>query len=241
MDQRMLGKVRALLQKAESTEFPQEAEALSARAQELIARYNLDEALVEAGLGGSGVRPDGRAMTIAHPYAGPKAMLLHVVAEANRCRSVWHRERGEATVLGFPSDLVAVELLFTSLLVQATSAMLQAGSRQDALGRSRTKSFRHSFLSSYALRIGERLKEATARAVNESASADLSPVLASRNAAVEQSVAELFPKLRRYRGGSATNVDGWLHGRAAADRAALGHTELTDRRPEGTGIPSNRE
>ncbi len=224
MDQRMLGKVRALLQKAESTEFPQEAEALTARAQELIARYNLDEALLEAGLGG--VRPDGRPVAVVNPYAGPKAMLLHVVAEANRCRSVWHRERGEATVLGFPSDLVAVELLFTSLLVQATSAMLQAGSRQDAAGRSRTKSFRHSFLSAYALRIGERLKEATARAVDESASADLSPVLASRNAAVERSVAELFPRLRRYRGGAPTNTDGWLRGRAAADRAALGHGEL---------------
>ncbi|MEO3786932.1 DUF2786 domain-containing protein [Actinocorallia sp. B10E7] len=234
MDQRMLGKVRALLQKAESTEFPQEAEALTARAQELIARYNLDEALVEAGLGGT--RPDGRPVAVTHPYAGPKAMLLHVVAEANRCRSVWHRERGEATVLGFPSDLVAVELLFTSLLVQATSAMLQAGSRQDASGRSRTKSFRHSFLSAYALRIGERLREATERVVKENASADLSPVLASRNAAVEQSVAELFPKLRRYRGGAPTNTDGWLHGRAAADQAALGHGELSDRRQaEGRG------
>ena len=229
MDQRMLGKVRALLQKAESTEFPQEAEALTARAQELIARYNLDEALLEAKLGG--VRPDGRPVAVTHPYAGPKAMLLHVVAEANRCRSVWHRERGEATVLGFPSDLVAVELLFTSLLVQATSAMLQAGSRQDPSGRSRTKSFRHSFLSAYALRIGERLREATERMVNESTSADLSPVLASRNAAVERSVAELFPKLRRYRGSSPTNADGWLHGRAAADQAALGHGELLDRWP----------
>ena len=228
MDQRMLGKVRALLQKAESTEFPQEAEALTARAQELISRYNLDEALVEAGLGG--VRPDGRAVAVAHPYAGPKAMLLHVVAEANRCRSVWHRERGEATVLGFPADLVAVELLFTSLLVQATSAMLQAGSRQDSSGRSRTKSFRHSFLSAYALRIGERLKEATERAVRENPSAELRPVLASRNAEVERSVAERFPRLRRYRGGSPTNTDGWLHGRAAADQAALGQAELSDRR-----------
>ena len=228
MDQRMLGKVRALLQKAESTEFPQEAEALTARAQELISRYNLDEALVEAGL--AGVRPDGRAVAVAHPYAGPKAMLLHVVAEANRCRSVWHRERDEATVLGFPADLVAVELLFTSLLVQATSAMLQAGSRQDASGRSRTKSFRHSFLSAYALRIGERLKEATERAVRENPSAELRPVLASRNAEVERSVAERFPRLRRYRGGSPTNTDGWLHGLAAADQAALGQAELSDRR-----------
>ncbi|GAA3226187.1 DUF2786 domain-containing protein [Actinocorallia longicatena] len=222
MEQRMLDKVRALLHKAESTEFPEEAEALTARAQELIARYNLDEALVSVGVG----RPGDRAVVVEQPYAGPKAMLLHVVADANRCRSVWHRERGRATVLGFPGDLLAVELLFTSLLVQATAAMLRAGSRQDHYGRSRTRSFRHSFLSAYAQRIGERLRQATEQAVADS-TADLRPVLASRNAAVDQSVAELFPQLRRYRGGSPTNHEGWLQGRAAADQAALDHTALT--------------
>lgn len=218
----MLDKVRALLQKAESTEFPQEAEALTARAQQLIARYNIDEALLNRGKG----HPGDRRIDIGNPYSAPKAILLHVVADANRCRSVWHREQGHATVLGFPNDLLAVELLFTSLLVQATSAMLQAGSHHDAHGRSRTRSFRHSFLTAYAQRIGERLQEAMEKAVEETASTDLSPVLASRNAEVEQSLAELFPTLRPFRAGTPTNRDGWLNGRAAADRAALNHSEL---------------
>ncbi|GAB3652726.1 hypothetical protein GCM10027589_10370 [Actinocorallia lasiicapitis] len=217
----MLDKVRALLHKAESTEFPEEAEALTARAQQLIARYNLDEALLTVGTG----HPGDRSVLVEQPYAGPKAMLLHVVAEANRCRSVWHRERGQATVLGFPGDLLAVELLFTSLVVQATAAMLRSGSRQDGYGRSRTRSFRHSFLAAYAQRIGERLRQATEQAVAES-SADLRPVLATRNAAVDRSVAALFPQLRRYRGGSPTNHEGWLEGRAAADQAALDHASL---------------
>lgn len=47
-DERILGKVRALLAKAESTEFPEEAEALSARAQELMAKYRIDHALLAA-------------------------------------------------------------------------------------------------------------------------------------------------------------------------------------------------
>lgn len=75
-------------------------------------------------------------------------------------------------VLGrrLPSDLDAVELLFTSLLVQATTAMLAAGSRQDAHGRSRTRSFRQSFLAAYAQRIGERLASILRPAVHASAS-----------------------------------------------------------------------
>ena len=48
-----------------------------------------------------------------------------------------------------PSDLAAVELLFTSLLVQAQTALMRAP------GSSR--SYRSSFLFAYAARIGERL------------------------------------------------------------------------------------
>jgi hypothetical protein len=42
LDQRMLDRVRALLAKAESTDFPQEADAFTARAQELMARHRID-------------------------------------------------------------------------------------------------------------------------------------------------------------------------------------------------------
>ena len=43
---RVLEKVRHLLSKAESTGFPDEAEALTAKAQELLARYSIDRAIV---------------------------------------------------------------------------------------------------------------------------------------------------------------------------------------------------
>lgn len=47
VDQKALGRVRALLAKAESTEFPEEAEALSAKAQELMSRYSLHQAVLD--------------------------------------------------------------------------------------------------------------------------------------------------------------------------------------------------
>src|SRR5258708_26039932 len=155
-----LGKIRALLAKAESTEFPEEAEALSARAQELMAKHSIDHALLAA-QSGSKDRPAARRLPVDNPYESPKATLLHAVAQANRCRSVWQKAIGMSTVVGFPSDLDAVELLFTSLLVQANTAMLREGAKKDAYGRSRTRAFRQSFLVAYAYRIGVRLSEAT--------------------------------------------------------------------------------
>ncbi|TDD85852.1 DUF2786 domain-containing protein [Actinomadura rubrisoli] len=231
VDQRMLAKVRALLAKAESTEFPEEAEALSARAQELIARHSIDHALLAAETGDRG-GPAGRRVAVDNPYDAPKAVLLTVVADANRCRAVWHRELGFSTVLGFPADLAAVEMLFTSLLVQATAAMVHAGPKRDALGRSRTRSFRHAFLNAYAARIGERLRDAAGEATNQAAAGavgkDLLPVLAARDRAVEQAVDTMFPNLARGRAGSVSNYEGWVAGRAAADLASLnGRSEVT--------------
>jgi hypothetical protein len=43
--------VRALLAKAEATKFPEEAEALSAKAQELMSRYSLHQAVADHGRG----------------------------------------------------------------------------------------------------------------------------------------------------------------------------------------------
>lgn len=227
--ERILRKVRALLAKAESTDFPEEAETLSAQAQQLIAKYSIDAALLAADAAGA-VTPIGRRIGIDSPYESPKVSLLNAVAAANRCRAVWHKQHAMVSVLGFPADLDAVELLFTSLLVQATGAMTRAGSRTDARGRTRTRSFRQSFLTAYAYRIGERLREATEEVTAEaseqmtaSTGRSLLPVLAARSEAVDKAVDELFTKLVPTAAPSVTNAEGWRAGRAAADLATLQH------------------
>ncbi|HXL96639.1 MAG TPA: DUF2786 domain-containing protein [Streptosporangiaceae bacterium] len=230
VDERMLGKIRALLAKAESTEFPEEAEALSARAQELMARYSIDHALLAAETG-SKDKPVPRRIPVDNPYEAPKLSLLNVVADANRCKAIFMPQVGMATVLGFAADLDAVELLFTSLLVQATSAMVRAGSRSSGDGRSRTRAFRQSFLVSYAVRIGERLTEAAGAAeravAEETPGRNLLPVLATREREVTEAVEGMFTNLTRTRGARVTDEEGWASGRAAADLAALhGSAEL---------------
>jgi hypothetical protein len=236
-DERMLSRIRALLSKAESTEFEQEAEALSARAQELMAKYSIDHALLVAQAGDK-EEPAGRRIAVDNPYEGPKTTLLNTVAEANRCRAIWSQDVGLVTVVGFPADLDAVELLFTSLLVQANTAMMRAGGKKDQLGRSRTRAFRQSFLVSYSIRIGERLADATTHAEQEvmaeqaterdggtgpaGTGTDLVPFLAARAEAVDGAVDGLFgDRLKKGRASRVTDAEGWTSGRAAADMASL--------------------
>jgi hypothetical protein len=225
-DTRVLEKVRALLAKAESTTFPEEAEALSAKAQELMARHAIDAAMVATGAGagiGAGDGPTGVRVPVDDPYAGAKSILLAEVAAANRCRAVWSKGFGFGTVLGFESDLAFVDVLYTSLLVQATSAMVAAGSQVDRSGRSRTRSFRQAFLLAYASRIGLPLRDA--EPASRSAAAEeygeaLLPVLADRTAAVKAAEAEAFPHLVS-RSLTISNAAGWAAGKAAADLASL--------------------
>ncbi|MER0245345.1 DUF2786 domain-containing protein, partial [Streptomyces sp. HSW2009] len=234
-DPRFLERIRALLAKAESTEYPEEAEALSAKAQELMARHRIDEALLAAtdpapgaAPGAADGGPDACRIGVEGPYESAKALLLDAVAEANGCHAVWTAEYAFSTVVGYPADLELVELLHTSLLVQATAAMRRAGDQHHATGRARrTRDFRESFLIAYASRIRERLTSVardTARAAaHEAARArttDPLPVLAARQVSVGQTADRLFPNTVAHRL-KGRDAHGWASGRAAADEARL--------------------
>jgi hypothetical protein len=224
LDRDVLRKVRALLAKAESTTFPEEADACSAKAQELMSRHRIEH------LGEAGTGPLGRRIWLDAPYLKPKAGLVSAVARANTCRAVHLVGLGCVHLVGFPDDLEATELLFTSLLVQAGRAMVAAGPQVDARGRSRTRSFRHSFLEGFSWRIGARLAESTATVTANATEgrADLLPVLARRDELVEVALRDAFPNVTRQRG-SSSNALGWGAGVHAAERADLGRSRIGNR------------
>jgi hypothetical protein len=116
------------------------------------------------------------------------------------------------------------------------------GHRRDARGRGerrgksssrRTREYDESFLNAFALRIGERLRDATEVASRQAAEADgqdrLLPVLASRATAVGNA------STRSSRTDPAAapirDAEGWSSGTAAADRAALDAGRRTAPRP----------
>ncbi|MDX3631577.1 DUF2786 domain-containing protein [Streptomyces europaeiscabiei] len=231
-ESRMLGRIRALLAKAEATGFPEEAEALSAKAQELMARHSIDEALLAARAHSKNT-PGACRIGVEPPYETAKAVLLDAVARANRCETVWNDDLGFSTVVGFEADLEVVELLHTSLLVQATTAMTKAEAAQRRGGRKRTKTFRQSFLAAYAHRIGDRLAEVAEAQVAEAEAEgagphgagapeqDLLPVLAARGVAVREQFTRMFPDTVTTRVRGVSDLAGWQQGAEAADRAQV--------------------
>src|SRR4051794_15452423 len=122
-----LGRIRKLLARAERAGTPEEAQACTGKGGELVARHGIDMALLAAADPGR----DGIGATrveVADPYSAGKARLLGWTASALRCRAVLHQAGGgrvgAVTVFGFASDRERVEVLFTSLLLQAAAQLV---------------------------------------------------------------------------------------------------------------------
>jgi hypothetical protein len=125
-DDKMLDRVRKLLAKAEKAGTEHEAEVYTAKAQELILKYAIDEAMLQQ----AGEKKDEKI--IAHTvtvkgYARAKLLLMHRVARGLGMRSVQYSNsrsgwsEGSGQVVGWESDVAAFDVLFASLQMQATT------------------------------------------------------------------------------------------------------------------------
>jgi hypothetical protein len=238
-DDPVLAKVRAILSQAESTTFEAEAETFMAKAQELIARHAIDTALLWSRSART-TKPVTIRIPIDDPYADQKSMLLHVVADSSQCRAVIHGDLGLMSLVGFPSDVAACEMLYTSLLVQAQTAMQAEAATAPPGARVRGRSFRSSFLQAYASRIGKRLQEInvavtndveTERAALSAAEPSLLPVLVERKEAVDAEVDDLFGELTKTPFKRTYDALGWARGDAAGERAELSPAVVGAQRP----------
>jgi hypothetical protein len=227
--------IRGLLAKAESTEFPAEAEAFTAKAQAMMIEARLDEATVRA----SSVRRRARAVSairlgIDEPYVASKQALLHVVAEANDVRCVFHRRVDLATLVGPVGQLTHVELLFTSLLIQVQSFLAADAADAPAGSHVRSRGYRSAFIFGFARRIGERLRDARDTSF-AGVGTDVLPVLAADDRATDELFDRLVGGTTPIRSSAGNDVVGSIAGALAADRAALREAGLRDARTNPLG------
>ncbi len=223
-EERMFTRIRGLLAKAESSNFAEEADAFMAKAQELMTRHCIDRTMVDVDAAGGGPsRVEAYRVWLEDPYLEANSYLLANVANANRCRAIVSMGLGFSTLIGHPDDLDATELLFTSLLVQATRRITELGNDPEIAWRSRKPSYRRSFFLAYSERIGTRLSESSESATvaaDEALGNRLLPVLARREEEVDAAVGDLFGDLVEMKL-SLSDVAGWAAGTAAADMAEL--------------------
>ncbi|WP_414941203.1 DUF2786 domain-containing protein [Amycolatopsis sp. cmx-11-51] len=232
----LLARVRKLLAKAEDPAVTEaEAESYNTKAAELIARYGIDQALLAA----SGATTDEITQVtipLDNPYSRDKAELLTNIAHPLRCRALLYR-LGQSvtavTVFGFRSDLERVELLYTSLLLQATTQLTRVRPEDRVFAGESVAAYRRTWLHGFSGAVYERLRNSEHAAAHTHTTTAGNPsavlVLQDRTAMVKQAYDEQYGNLRsappRRLSGS-----GYLDGHSAGERADLGATRVGRRR-----------
>ncbi|GAA1173929.1 DUF2786 domain-containing protein [Pseudonocardia alaniniphila] len=222
-----LDTIRKLLAKAERAATAAEAETYTAKAMELMARHGVDAALLAAARPGSD-RIGPQRIAMDDPYSAGKARLLGWTATALGCRWVLHGARGgkvaAVTVFGHESDRQRVELLYTSLQLQASTQLVRV--RPPALGES-VAAYRRSWLHGFAVEVHRRLTGAEERAAGAARSEtgtsgpSVALVLADRREQVDRAYSAAFPRLASARR-SVLSGSGFAAGARAGERADLG-------------------
>jgi len=234
----LLDRIRKLLAKAEAEGVtPPEAEALTAKAAELMARYGIDRARLAAARPDTD-RPDSRIIDIDNPWAQVRAHLLAGLANAMRCQTViLHTSRPGTRihVFGYASDLERADILYTSLLLQMarglTVAVVPAGVRSP-------RAWRRSWLLGFVSAVITRVRSAEERAAETAdAGGQSGPstalVLADRAVVIRRQLDQAYPVTRKTR--IPLTGRGYRAGDDQGQRAVIGNARLGGTRALGRG------
>lgn len=247
-------KISKLLRKAEST-TPEEAELLFAKAQELMAKYAIDEAMLNAAKGTDREREPivSEEFVIVGLYRAALLKLSWYVMLNNGLRGIQLSDPGwrkvgdkvykETMVLvgvGYQSDISNAKQLATSLEIQALRAESQWWRENSNLyasdGRS-ARLIRRGFIMAFAEGANVKMREATARgkaaAEEEHGRTGVELVLRDKSLAVKDEFDKLFPsvrsvKSRRDQGDEFARKNGF----AAGQRADVGQPGLRNSRKQ---------
>lgn len=239
-DEKIRERVRKLLAQAEDQAGSEEGETFSAKAEELMIRHGIEQAVLDEAEGKNKGELGATRIFIPKPYAKEKSALAGAIAEHNQCQAVAHWKRTQTgrrtagngltvSVYGFDRDRDTVDFLFTSLSLQAVKGMHAAIEPFDE----DPATFRASWLLGFTDGVRQRMTEMRLRAQHdvtaESSGADL--VLADKSAQVEQYVDSLYPGLGSSRA-MRSSGSGVGAGRRAGRSADLGQQRFSGSRKQ---------
>src|SRR5215467_14595216 len=234
----LLGRVRKLLVKAEADGVTQaEAQALTAKAAELMAKYGIDRALLAARRPETD-HPADRVIDIGNPWARVQAHLLCGLAATLRCQCVILPRSGPGSrihVFGFASDIERTDVLYTSVLIQMWQGL---AATQPPVWAQSPRAWRRSWLLGFATAVVARVRaaeEGAAKRATDAASGDgrsAALVLADRTEVIDAALRAAYPVIRRSR--VTYSGSGYGSGYAQGQRADIGTARLG--RPSGRAL-----
>lgn len=237
-DDRILERIQKLIAQAEGTNHEAEAQTFFDKAEELMLKYAIDEATLEAARvrnGGVAILPIKDTFVYSANEANKpgKVRLIGDIARAHDVKVVYMRsgakyagQKREQKVImfGFPSDLDFTKLLYTSLVLQGESAASRAYKTTGGDGYTSRYVWMRSFFDAFTTTTGRRIVEARRRATEtvRATGTGAELVLVDRSKAVSALLNETFPRLGTMRATAVRQTNGALAaGHAAGERADI--------------------
>lgn len=241
-------RIQALLDKAESTNSEAEAQALTAKAAELVTKYGIEQAeldaIREASGQGKGSIIESRMWfggTYCHGLmlgAYQILMAFGGALQATRSRSP-HRDylgiapEGDTrrglylTIYGYESDIEQAKVLISSVLLQSVSAARRWWREQNADWYASPMIARRSYIEGYFSGAADKIAASRTKVVSE-ASESGALALIDRAEEVKRSFDERYAGARNTRGHSR---NGWAAtaGRRDGANADVGSSRVANR------------
>jgi len=218
-----ISKIEALFKQAANTPYPEEAATFHAKAQELMTKYQIEEAML-----------NNRVMTdeltsvdvkINNPYMVDKSILLNAVAKNNFCKVV--RYQKFARVYGYSNDIKLVIAMYTALEIDMINQMWAAFKEKSEYVS--TISWKKSFFGGYASRINQRLLSAKRDQIKETSKTtgndEFALVLVKKEQLIEDYYNSNTFNLRTTTR-TLTSTSGYNAGTSAGNRADIGQARL---------------
>jgi hypothetical protein len=214
---RAVGRVRALLAKAESTDSPAEAEALTAKAEELMLAYQISRGALLA-------EAEIQVMTRVFEgslHVGWRRCLMAAADGIPGTFSLYGSSRGRSAVRVWAEDIQMTEALLSSLMVQAATG-LAVWWRDELDKRDRATTRKCNYLWGFGRGVADRFA-LRRTALPETSSAALVLVDASRR--VREHV-EGMVRVTASRGSQSSTASGFAAGQHDGQSADTGERQL---------------
>lgn len=219
--------IAQLLKKAETT-TPEEAEILTAKAHQLMAKYSIDQAVLNARRTSDKERIEKLKIPFKGIYAMAYMSMMSSVARAydpsiQTYYTQWKQSDVDLTVVGYESDVAQLKVLLASLQLQAVVALTTWWKTVDVPAKPMEKfKARRTFIKSFGYGAASRIERARASVVKEAekSTPGTEIVLRDRAVAVKEFVDAQVPGLRSARdrtkpGGFGASAAGVAAGRNA--------------------------
>lgn len=234
-------KITKLLQKAEST-TPDEAEALREKAFALMAKFQVDQAEIDARRdkntdphAGEEIVRDEVKITGVHRFAIMRlvnnVVLSYGTTNGYVVTNAYDHEKKkkklavEFWIVGFESDVKQVSLLVNSLMMQAASEMTQwwkSYRDKNFLTRYEKHTAKNDFFIAFGVAAAEKIHAARKNALRESTGTGAELVLVDKKTRVDQHLQSILGNSRESKAGSPRNgrnhdavSAGWQAGKKA--------------------------